>query len=228
MYPYKLAGSLTSMDNHLKAIAQEETNMVSVSVEERLRQAQATRGSLAAQGLPVEAVDARIAELQAELRRQQENHQLEEEYEFALPVDGATEKGIQDRAKSEGPFVQPSAPGTYLGDITRLERDTISKPGILIIKVNWISRDVQEPACRGSLFCEMKDNAEWVLTRNVLGNLGIPYEVRGNRVLFNDFTRGGTEPFPAKAVWSRASQGRANFRIEAFQPANYVGAESAM
>lgn len=238
---YKLAGELAGMDTHLKAIRAENPKPqpkaeyieevekgTMVTKSERLNSLIGTKAVLASNGLSTTEVDAQIAAIEREMAQEHESAALSEEYDFALDVEGATEKAIKDRASSEGPFVQPSAPGTYLGEIYGLKRDTETKPGTLIIQVQWRSLDPQEPACRGSLFCEMKDNAEWVLTRNVLGNLGIPYEIRGSRVLFRDFTLGGTEPFPAKAVWARASQGRANFRIESFLSAAAQSSESVM
>lgn len=199
-----------------------------VTKSEQLNGLLGSKAVLASNGLSTVDVDAKIAAIEAELAKEEEGNALGSEYDFVVDVEGATEQGIKDRAASEGPFVQPSAPGTYMGEIFGLKQDLTTKPGLTIIQVQWRSCDPQEPACRGSLFCEMKDNSEWKLTRDVLGNLGIPYEVRGSRVLFHDFTLGGKEPFPAKAVWERASQGKANFRIESFLTMGALSSESVM
>ena len=186
-----------------------------------------TKAVLVSQGFSTTEVDAKIAALEAEAARNHNRKQAVAGYDFAVEVEGATEETIKERAVSEGPFVEPSTPGTYEGEIWKIElvKDVQYKPWPMF-KFAWRSTDQQEKAARGSLFCEMKDNAEWVLTRCVLENLGIPYEVKGNVVLFNDFTREG--PLPAKARWEETRQGKAKIKIAEFFPIDHISEESTI
>lgn len=199
-----------------------------VSVNDQLNELIRTKGVLVSAGLGTAEVDAKIRALEASRAQQQarEEAAMNSGYDFAVEVEGATEEDIKDRATSEGPFVMPSTPGAFLGEIWKIELDNNMRgKTIPVFKLAWRSTDAREPAARGNLFCEMKDNAEWVLTRS-LENLGIPYEVRGNTVMFHDFTRGS--PFPAQAVWERATQGKATLKIASFLPIDGQGPQSAM
>ena len=125
----------------------------------------------ASNGMSTVETDRKIAELEAEETRDRETALAAEEFDFSDEVEGANEEDIKQRATSEGPFVEPSAPGTFIGEIWKIERDVVMKDWP-VYKVSWRSKDKSEPACRGTLFCEMNDNSEWVLTRCVLENLG--------------------------------------------------------
>lgn len=239
---YRHTSELARMDTYLRAIRTENLTFspgLAESIEEdgimvtrttdQLNEAIRAKAVLASMGMDTTSIDSKIAEFSAQAAAEHVREEAAAGYDFAVEVEGATEEAIKDRAASEGPFVQPSTPGAFIGEIWKIELDgEMRGKDVPVFKINWRSLDEREPTCRGTLFCEMKDNAEWVLTRNVLGNLGIPYDVQGNQILFHDFTVHGTEPFPCQAVWARAERGKATFKIEQFLTLNTKGPEPAI